>query len=66
LRRFFATLTKRRLRRGVFRSVRDLETAMNRYLDEHNETPKLFVWTTKPNRIIVAVKRGAPTFDSVH
>ncbi len=66
MRRFFATLTKRRLRRGVFRSVRDLETAMNRYLDEHNETPKLFVWTTKLNRIIVAVKRGAPTFDSVH
>src|SRR6266545_4920422 len=43
---FFATLTRRRLRRGVFRSVRDLETAINRYL-EHNETPKPFVWTAK-------------------
>ncbi len=63
---FFATLTKRRLRRGVFRSVRDLETAINRYLDEHNETPKPFVWTAKPNRIISAVRRGHQALDSIH
>src|SRR6266567_381845 len=63
---FFATLTKRRLRRGVFRSVRDLETAIDRYLDEHNENPKPFVWTASPNRIIAAVKRGHQALDSVH
>ncbi len=38
----------------------------NRYLDEHYETPKPFVWTAKPNRIIAAVKRGHQAVDSIH
>jgi transposase len=33
---FFAILTKRRLKRGVFRSVVDLQAAISRVLDEHN------------------------------
>jgi transposase len=32
---FFAILTKRRLKRGVFRSVADLQAAINRFLDDH-------------------------------
>jgi transposase len=45
---FFATLTKRRLKRGVFRSITDLQAAINRYLAEHNENPKPFVWKADP------------------
>jgi transposase len=63
---FFATLTKRRLKRGVFHSVPDLENAINRYLAEHNDNPKPFVWTATPKRIIAAVKRGFQALDSVH
>ena len=37
---FFAKLTKRRLKRGVFHSVVDLQTAINRFVDEHNDKPK--------------------------
>src|SRR5205809_2210153 len=43
--RWFATLTERQLRRGVHRSRRELETAIQHYLDEHNRNPKPFVWT---------------------
>ena len=39
---FFAILTKRRLERGVFRSVADLQAAINRFLDDHNARPKPF------------------------
>ena len=39
---FFATLTKRRLKRGVFRSVADLQAAINRFLDEHNQQSRPF------------------------
>jgi transposase len=46
---FFATLTKRRLKRGVFRSVVDLQTAINRYLREANHDPKPFLWTADPD-----------------
>ena len=34
---FFATLTKRRLQRGLFRSVADLQAAIDRFLEEHNQ-----------------------------
>ena len=34
---FFATLAKRRLKRGVFRSVADLQAAINRFLEEYNQ-----------------------------
>jgi len=63
---FFAVLTKRRLKRGVFKSVVDLQAAINRYLVEHNQTPKPFTWTKDPEKIIAAVKRGHQTLDSNH
>jgi hypothetical protein len=55
---FFATLTPRRLHRGVFCSLVDLQAAINRYLGEHNRNPKPFVWTADPDRIIEKVNRG--------
>ena len=63
---FFATLSKRRLKRGVFRSVVELQTAINRFLAEANERPQPFVWTKDPDKIIAAVKRGHQTLDSIH
>lgn len=49
---FFAMLTKRRLRRGSFASLVDLQAAINRYLKEANADPKPFVWTAEPDAII--------------
>jgi len=63
---FFATLTKRRLKRGVFRSVVDLQAAINRYLDEANHDPKPFTWTAHPDKIIAAVNRGRQALESIH
>jgi transposase len=63
---FFATLTKRRLKRGVFRSVVDLQAAINRYLDEANHDPKPFTWTAHPDKIIAAVNRGRRVLESIH
>jgi transposase len=63
---FFATLTRRRLQRGAFRSLVDLQAAINRYLAEHNHRPKPFVWTADPNRIIAKVTRGHQAIASDH
>ena len=63
---FFATLTKRRLKRGVFRSITDLQVAINRFLGEHNAEPRPFKWTADPDKIIAAVKRGNQVLDSIH
>src|SRR5450631_1827321 len=63
---FFAKLTKKRLKRGVFRSLRELKDAIHRYLDDTNANPKPFTWTKDPNKIIAAVKRGHQVLDSIH
>ena len=63
---FFAKLTKRRLKRGVFHSVVDLQAAINRFIDEHNKEPKPFVWTADPDEIIAAVNRGYQALRSIH
>jgi transposase len=63
---FFAKLTRRRLKRGVFRSIVDLQAAINRFLHEHNAAPRPFTWTADPNKIIAAVRRGHQALDSIH
>lgn len=63
---FFARLTRRRLKRGVFHSLVDLQAAINRFLVEQNENPKPFVWTADPDKIIAAVRRGHQVLDSIH
>ncbi len=47
---FFAKLTRRRLKHGVFRSVIDLQSAINRFIEEHNMDPKPFTWRADPTR----------------
>lgn len=63
---FFAKLTRRRLKHGVFHSVVDLQAAINRFVAEHNETPKPFVWKADPEEIIAAVRRGHQALESIH
>jgi transposase len=55
---FFSTMTRRRLRRGAFRSLVDLQAAINRYLDEHNADPKPFAWTATPAAIIAKLDQA--------
>jgi transposase len=56
--RFFRDLTVNRLRRGVFRDVIDLVTAIEAYVERHNETPKPFIWTASATDILEKVKRA--------
>ena len=63
---FFAKLSRRRLKRGVFRSVHELKAAINRFLDETNNDPTPFTWTADPDKIVAAVKRGHQLLDSIH
>src|SRR6187401_2789873 len=60
---FFAKLTRRRLRRGVFCSIVELQAAINRYVDEHNDDPAPFVWTKTADQITAKLN---PLYASVH
>jgi transposase len=55
--RWFALLTEQQLRRGVFRSTRNLETTIRSYIDTHNEQPKPFIWTRTADEILASVAR---------
>ena len=64
--RFFAEITRQRIRRGVFKSVAELETAIMAYLDHHNANPKPFVWTKSDGQILEKVARAKQAFESEH
>lgn len=55
--RFFALLTERQIRRGVHRSVDELEAAINAFLDQHNANPRPFRWIKSADDILAAVER---------
>ncbi|MCU1291289.1 MAG: putative transposase [Bryobacterales bacterium] len=57
--RWFAELTNKRIRRGVFRSVKELEAAIREYIAVHNENPKPFVWTRTADQILASIARYA-------
>ena len=54
---FFSKMTRQRIRRGIFRSIVDLQTAINAYLAEHNDNPKPFVWTKSAEAILAKLDR---------
>ena len=54
---FFSTLTRKRIRRGSFHSIVDLQAAINRYLAEHNAEPKPIVWKAFAASILAKLHR---------
>jgi len=59
--RWFKELTDRRLRRGVFTSVRDLQDAIKLWAAHWNDDPKPFIWKATADDIIEKVRRGRAT-----
>jgi transposase len=56
--RFFRDLTENQLRRGIFRSVKDLISIIQEYLTQHNAAPKPFIWTKSARDILEKVTRA--------
>ena len=50
--RLFAEITRQQIRRGVFKSVAELEAAIETWLTERNAKPKPFKWTANANIIL--------------
>ena len=65
--RFFGLLTDRRIRRGTFGSVRELESTIRDYLTHHNQNSKPFSWTANADSILKKIARFCMrTSDSGH
>ena len=63
--RFFAEITRKRIRRGVFTSVAQLEEAIHDYLLHHNADPKPFVWTKTAETILKKERRALDRLDVI-
>jgi transposase len=57
--RWFAELTNKQVRRGVHRSIAELELAIRTFIDAHNAEPKPFVWTKTADQILSSIARFA-------
>jgi hypothetical protein len=64
--RFFAEITTKRIRRGTFTSVAELEQAIHDYLDRHNAEPKPFVWAKSTEVILENEARALATLRSAN
>jgi transposase len=64
--RFFAELTERRIRRGVFTSVAELEAAITAYVAQRNQNPRPFTWTASVDSIIQKVGKANEALGTVH
>jgi len=63
--RFFGSITEDAIRRGVFKSVAELEAEIERYLANHNAAAKPFVWTKSADVILSKVERARATLTAV-
>jgi transposase len=55
---WFSLLTRRRIRRGVFKSVEELMAAIEKYIEAHNHNPTPFVWTKTPEQILLKATKS--------
>jgi transposase len=63
--RWFRDITDQRIRRGAFRSVAELEAAIQDYINHHNAAPKSFVWTAKAEEILEKVRRARAALNKI-
>jgi transposase len=64
--RWFGELTTKQIRRGVHRSVAELERAIQEFLDMHNDAPKPFIWTKSSDDILASIGRFAQRTQDTH
>jgi transposase len=64
--RFFAEITRKRIRRGAFKSIAELNSAIMEYLEKHNADPKPFIWNKSAGQILEKVARAKQALESQH
>lgn len=64
--RWFAEITRKRIRRGTFRSVAELNRAIHEYLRENNKNPRPFIWTATARQIMRKIRHCKEALDAGH
>lgn len=64
--RWFGEITRKRIRRGVFRSVPELIAAIKEFIEFNNQNPKPFMWTKKVDEILKKVGHCKAVIETLH
>jgi hypothetical protein len=64
--RWFRDLTDKRIRRGSFENVPALTQAITDYLENHNQNPKVFVWSASVEHIMAKIAKCKEALDALH
>lgn len=64
--RWFGEITLKRIRRGTFQNVPALIAAIRDYIDNHNQHPRVFVWTAPVEKILAKVAKSKEALDALH
>ena len=64
--RWFREITDKRIRRGTFKSVPDLIAAIKKYLENHNQNPRVFVWSAPVEQILAKIAKCKEALDALH
>jgi transposase len=62
--RWFAEITRKRIRRGTFHSVRELIKAIQDYVRIYNKNPRAFQWVASASKIIRKVNKYKGTLET--
>jgi transposase len=64
--RWFRDITEKRIRRGTFQNVQSLIEAIQQYLENHNQSPHVFVWSAPVERILAKIAKCKEALDAPH
>jgi transposase len=64
--RWFREITEKRIRRGSFKNVPELIDAIMQYLENHNQNPRVFIWSASVERIMTKIAKCKEALDSLH
>ena len=64
--RWFGEITRKRIRRGVFKNIQELVDVIEEYIRYNNEDPKPFVWTKKVEQILEKVNCCKGVTETLH
>lgn len=64
--RWFGEITRKRIRRGSFKNVPELITTITQYIENHNQNPRVFIWSASVERIMSKITKCKEALDAPH
>jgi transposase len=64
--RWFAEISRKRIRRGSFKNVKELISTIKQYIESHNQNPKVLVWTASVESIMNKIKITKDLLETLH